>query len=90
MVSRQLLIKGKVQGVFFRASAKKIAEELALRGWVKNTHNGDVEAMVTGNENAVLQFIKWCHKGPREAVVKEVIVTELPVANHSGFSILKE
>jgi acylphosphatase len=84
------LIKGKVQGVFFRASAKKIAEELSLTGWIKNTGSGDVETLVTGSEEAMMQFIEWCHKGPREAVVKEVIVTELPVANHSGFSILKE
>jgi acylphosphatase len=89
MISRQILIKGKVQGVFFRASAKKIAEELSLKGWVKNTGSGDVEAMVTGNENAVMQFIEWCRNGPREADVKEVIVSELPVVNYSGFSILR-
>jgi acylphosphatase len=90
MISRQILIKGKVQGVFFRASAKKAAEEFSLKGWIKNTGNGDVEAIVTGNENAVMQFIEWCRKGPRDAVVKQVIVTELPVANYSEFSILRE
>jgi acylphosphatase len=90
MISRQILIKGKVQGVFFRASAKKLAEHLALKGWVKNTRNGDVEAIVTGNQNAVMEFIEWCRHGPREAVVKEVIVTELPVSTYSGFSIVRD
>jgi acylphosphatase len=90
MVTRQILIKGKVQGVFFRATAKKIAEKLALKGWVKNTNDGDVQAMVTGNENSVMQFLEWCRKGPPEAVVKEVTVTELPVVNYIGFSILRD
>jgi acylphosphatase len=90
MISRQILIKGKVQGVFFRASAKKIAEELSLKGWIKNTRNGDVETIVTGNENAVMKFIEWCRKGPREADVKQVIVTELPVVSFQNFSIVRD
>jgi acylphosphatase len=90
MISRQILIKGKVQGVFFRASAKKIAEELSLTGWIKNTRSGDVEALVTGNDNAVMQFIEWCHKGPREAVVNAVIVTESPLKIYPAFNITRD
>lgn len=90
MITRQILIKGKVQGVFYRASAKKIAEQLALSGWVRNTKDGDVQATVTGDDDAVAKFIDWCNKGPEKAVVKDVAVTILPLAEFSNFSILRE
>ncbi len=75
MPTVHLLINGKVQGVFYRASAKEVADELQLTGWVKNTSNGDVEAMVTGSNEQLQQFIAWCKKGPARAVVSEVQVT---------------
>ena len=75
MATVHLLIKGKVQGVFFRASAKEIADKLGVKGWVKNTWDEDVEAMATGKEEAVKKFIEWCWMGPRKAVVEDVIIT---------------
>jgi acylphosphatase len=75
MSTVHLLIKGKVQGVFYRASAKEVADELQLTGWVKNTSEGDVEAMVTGSNEPLQQFISWCKQGPARAVVNDVQVT---------------
>ena len=60
MPTVHLLIKGKVQGVFYRASAKNIAKENGITGWIKNTKEGDVEAMISGSQEQVDMFIKWC------------------------------
>jgi acylphosphatase len=71
-----LLIQGKVQGVFYRASAKDVADQLRVTGWVRNTKEGDVEVMATGDADRIKEFIEWCKKGPRKAEVTKVIVTE--------------
>lgn len=86
-----LIIKGEVQGVFYRASAKEVAEELQITGWIRNSQSGDVEAMVSGNENNIQQFVEWCKKGPRKAVVKEIIVkeTETELKDYNGFQIIR-
>lgn len=70
-----LLIKGKVQGVFYRASTKEEADRLHLTGWVKNTREGHVEVLASGPEEDLRLFVEWCKKGPERAVVSEV--TEL-------------
>ena len=75
MPTLHLLIKGKVQGVFYRASAKDIAKQIGVTGWIKNTVHGDVEAVVSGSQAQVEEFTEWCKTGPRRAVVIEVIVT---------------
>jgi acylphosphatase len=84
-----LLIKGKVQGVFYRASAKDVAEQLNLTGWIRNTKNGDVESMVTGDEDLVKEFIEWCKKGPGRAKVEKVTVTEKESELFESFKIVK-
>jgi acylphosphatase len=84
-----LLIKGKVQGVFYRASAKDVATQLNLNGWIRNTKEGDVEAVVTGDEDLVKEFIEWCKKGPRKAEVDKVEVTENSDEQFFGFTIVR-
>jgi len=58
----------------FRNSTKHKAEELGLKGWVKNLSNGDVEAVFEGPENAVKEMLEWCKKGPVLAKVDGVDV----------------
>ncbi len=67
-----VLIKGRVQGVFFRAETRREAIQLGMKGWVRNTWSSDVEAVFEGEEEAVKRMIAWCHKGPPAAVVEEV------------------
>jgi len=67
-----VLIKGRVQGVFFRAETCREAIQLGVKGWVRNTWGSDVEAVFEGEEEAVKRMIAWCHKGPPAAVVEEV------------------
>jgi acylphosphatase len=76
--SRQvhLRIRGRVQGVFYRQSAKAQADRLGVGGWVRNLEDGDVEAAAEGPAEAVKAWVDWCHRGPPGARVDEVIVTE--------------
>lgn len=85
-----LLIKGKVQGVFYRASAKEKAEELGIDGWIKNTKEGFVEAVASGSNNTVQQFIDWCKRGPSKARVDDVVITEQPFTQLKGFVIKRD
>lgn len=87
MKTVHILIKGKVQGVFFRASAKEMADKLNVKGWVKNTAEGDVEVMASGEENNIYQFIEWCKHGPRRAVITDVIVTQKEAVAFNDFSV---
>ncbi len=73
-IRAHVFISGRVQGVFYRASTKNMAEQLGLKGWVRNTSDGRVEAVFEGEETAVKDMISWCHKGPRSAEVSDVTV----------------
>ena len=78
MQRKHILIAGKVQGVFFRASLLQRAKTLGLTGWVKNRSDGRVEAVLEGAENNWAAMLDWCHQGPPAAVVREVSVTDEP------------
>jgi acylphosphatase len=87
METVHLLITGKVQGVFFRDSSKKVAEKLNITGWIKNRQDNKVEAMVSGDEKDVKAFIDWCKSGPERAEVEEVIVSEKEKISFKKFEI---
>jgi acylphosphatase len=70
-----VLISGRVQGVWYRASTKQQAERLGVTGWVKNTPDGRVEAVFYGDEKKIKEMISWCHQGPPNAAVTSVDVT---------------
>ncbi len=67
-----IVISGKVQGVFYRANAKRKAEELGLTGRVKNTPDGKVEILAEGDEKGLKELIKWCYNGFEGAKVEKV------------------
>jgi acylphosphatase len=67
-----LRIRGKVQGVFFRESTRIEATRLGLTGWVRNRDDGSVEAVAEGEQAALEEFIRWCHRGPQAARVTDV------------------
>lgn len=69
-----LKIHGKVQGVFFRATAKEKAEELGLVGWVKNNPQGAVEIIAEGDREDLESYVTWCNSGPRNSRVDNVSV----------------
>ena len=68
----RLIIKGRVQGVWFRDSTRRKARELGIYGWVKNRFDGDVEVLAEGDEANIKELIKWCNQGPPHASVSNV------------------
>ncbi len=89
MPTVHLLIKGKVQGVFYRATTKDVADEYGITGWIRNTKEGDVEAEASGTDDQLQRFIEWCRLGPRRAVVIDVVVTEKPYKDFTEFKIIR-
>ena len=87
MPTVHLLIKGKVQGVFYRVSARKTAQALDLKGWVRNTKEGHVESVASGSDKALQQYIEWCRKGPEKAAVSSVQVTSIEDEAFADFQI---
>jgi acylphosphatase len=76
-----VIISGRVQGVFFRAYTRETAVALKLTGWVRNLHDGSVEAIFEGDDKNVESMLEWCRKGPLHAVVKQVDATEEPYSS---------
>lgn len=75
MVRAHVIVKGLVQGVFFRANMKRVADSNNVRGWVRNLPDGEsVEAVLEGERSSVERVICWCLRGPPLAEVREVHV----------------
>lgn len=83
-IARHLMISGRVQGVGYRWSMVGEARRLGLGGWVRNRSDGHVEALVCGDEMAVLTLILWARQGPPGARVDNVLVTPSD-ESHSEF-----
>ena len=82
-----MVVSGRVQGVWFRESARRRAKRLGLAGWVRNTSAGTVEAVVEGDPTAVEEMVHWCRMGPPDARVEDVeVVSEEPEGLH-GFDV---
>jgi len=82
-----ILISGAVQGVFFRAHAKKRAEELGLAGSVQNWPDGKVYIEAEGPAGALQQLVEWCREGPDSAEVSSVEIKEGQMVNFADFQI---
>jgi acylphosphatase len=72
MKTLHLVIRGRVQGVWYRESMRIEAEHLGVTGWVRNRRDGDVEAMVQGQELAVEALVRWAWDGPPAARVDDI------------------
>lgn len=83
-----VMITGRVQGVWFRATTRQKAEQIGITGWVRNTRDGCVEAIFEGEENCVKEMIEWCHRGPPLAKIENVEVKNQSLTNgFDDFSI---
>jgi acylphosphatase len=80
-------VVGKVQGVFFRASTKEKADELGVKGTVRNNMDGSVSIEAEGEEKNLQEFIEWCKQGPKFAYVEHCEVQEAAFQNFKNFSI---
>lgn len=69
----RLKISGRVQGVYYRATAREVALKLGINGFVRNLSDGSVEVVAEGDEEKLKEFINWCWKGPSGARVENVM-----------------
>ena len=74
MVRYRVLISGRVQGVFFRDTCRRLAERHGVAGWVRNLPDGRVEAVFEGPPDSVDALVAWCEHGPSSADVRRVRV----------------
>ena len=88
-VAKQIKVKGKVQGVYFRASTQKVAIELGIKGRVWNEPDGSVAIEAEAGPEILEKFIQWCNVGPTAAKVDEVVVEEKGVSGYNSFEVLR-
>ena len=86
-VRRRVLISGRVQGVGFRWSCRRMAEGQGVAGWCRNLPDGRVEAVFEGEAAAVEQAVTWCRGGPPSALVTSVDVTPEMPQEEQGFRL---
>ena len=85
-----ITIKGKVMGVFYRASTKAVADQLGVKGSVKNLPGGDVFIEAEGDKMSLDMFLDWCHEGPEDAEVTSVESNEGELKNYRNFEVIKK
>lgn len=83
-----IIIHGKVQGVFFRAAAKEKADELGVKGYVKNQEDGTVLIEAEADRETLGSFLEWCEDGPDQAQVEEVEKFQKGLQNFGEFEIV--
>ena len=83
----QLLIQGRVQGVGFRSSCCRRAQDLGITGWVRNRHDGSVEVQAEGSPHAIAELRAWCEQGPPRSQVLRVKPSQLPVTGDDWFEV---
>lgn len=86
-IRRRAVVRGQVQGVFFRDTCRRLAQEAGVAGSVRNEPNGTVLAVFEGDPHAVRRMVDWCRTGPPSAHVEGVDVTDEQPTGESGFSV---
>ncbi|TZF83200.1 acylphosphatase [Pedobacter sp. BS3] len=85
-----ITVTGKVQGVFFRAATKAVADQLGVKGFVRNQPDGSVYIEAEGDDFSLESFLEWCHEGPEKARVDSVTSTEGEMKNYRNFEVVKK
>ncbi|MBI2800158.1 MAG: acylphosphatase [Gammaproteobacteria bacterium] len=86
-IARSFRVEGRVQGVFYRASAHAEAARLGLVGWVRNLPDGAVEVLACGTVLALDTFEAWLWRGPERAIVTAVLAVAVPMFESASFEI---
>lgn len=83
-----MIVSGRVQGVFYRDSCRATAQQLGVRGWVRNRSDGSVELVAEGSRELVEQFLDWCRVGPPRADVVGMHITDETPKGERGFNVV--
>lgn len=89
MAAKNIIVRGKVQGVYYRASTKAKADELGLQGFVMNQADGSVLIVVDGPVDKITRLFEWCKRGPQHARVEQIKISndERTDSTYSGFEV---
>ena len=87
-VRKRVAVHGRVQGVFFRDTTRRMAQSRGVTGWVRNREDGAVEAAFEGEADAVEALVEFARQGPRGAAVERVEVTEEVPQGEDGFRVV--
>jgi acylphosphatase len=87
VIRRRVIVHGRVQGVFFRDTTRRMAQSRGVSGWVRNNPDGTVEAALEGEPEAVEAMVQFAREGPRGAVVETVEVVDEDAEGAAGFHI---
>jgi acylphosphatase len=83
----RVVVRGHVQGVFFRADTQERARSLGVDGWARNERDGSMQAVFEGPRERVESMVEWCRRGPRGARIDDVVVTWEEPEDLSGFRV---
>lgn len=86
-IARRVKVHGRVQGVFFRDTARRRAQELGLSGWIRNCPDGTVEALFEGEAEAIEAAVEFCRRGPPRAEVADIDVWEAEPSGQAAFEV---
>jgi acylphosphatase len=89
MQTIRIKVEGRVQGVFFRQSTQEKANQLGIKGTVKNCDDDSVEIIATGTKEQLDKLVAWCREGPPKANVITVTTQELSLQPFNNFSIIR-
>jgi acylphosphatase len=87
VIRKRVVVSGRVQGVFFRDSCQQAAQQHEIAGWVANRGDGSVEAVFEGDDDAVREMVEWVRRGPSQADVTGVDVTDERPEGLGDFSV---
>lgn len=90
MKNINIKVTGKVQGVFFRMSTKAVADQMGIKGFVKNEKDGSVYIEAEGDEITLSMFLDWCKEGPDKSVVENIVVEDGELKNYRNFEVIKK
>lgn len=82
-------VSGKVQGVFYRVTAKAVADQLGVKGIILNEADGAVFIEAEGDDFSLDMFLEFCHKGSDKAEVEKIEVSESPMKNYRNFEVIR-
>lgn len=85
-----IIVQGKVQGIFFRAATKAVADQLGVKGFVKNEADGTVYMEAEGEKHQLEAFLEWCGEGPERAEITGVETHEAELKNYRNFEVIKK
>jgi acylphosphatase len=90
MKAIEITIYGRVQKVFFRVSTKAVADQMGIKGFVKNQKDGSVFIHAEGDPLFLESFIDWCKYGPDDANVEDTKIEDTEAKNYRNFEVLKK